>query len=176
MNIHYEKGNLFSVCAWSSVLIRRGSFFDIFTFCRGTMDQFRGTIWINFSPIISLWFWISPPQTPIFQTFRVFHVIRKYHKQEFDSPRLHHQKPPISGGLIVSRETFWINRGTMVKNDRFRYFSPNQNLIKIDYKFTINTKTTFCDIMSDFVRNCPKLSDNLFFMQYIYTKKEPPAC
>ena len=58
----------------------------------------------------------------------------------------------------------------------------NQNLIKIDYKFTINTKATLYDIIfgfskmgflgsnrkqsevigireSDFVRNCPKLSD-----------------
>ena len=61
----------------------------------------------------------------------------------------------------------------------FHYFvmqRSNQNLIKIDYKFTINTKATFYDIISgfsifgflgsdrkrsesDFVRNCPKLSD-----------------
>lgn len=54
--------------------------------------------------------------------------------------------------------------------------SPNQNLIKIDYKSTTNTKATFYDIISgfskigflgsdrkrsesDFVRNCPKVSD-----------------
>lgn len=79
--------------------------------------------------------------------------MRKFHKQEFDSPRLHHQKPPILGGLIVSRETFWINRGTIAKIDRFHYFAPNQNLIQIDYKFTTNTKTTFYDIIVGFFQN-----------------------
>ena len=55
----------------------------------------------------------------------------------------------------------------MTKIDRFHYFAPNQNLIKIDYKFTTNTKATFYDIMSDFVRNCP----TIYFLCNKFTQK-----
>jgi len=86
------------------------------------MEQDRGTIWNNFLLQNLIAIQNLTAETPIFQTFPVFHIISKSHEQEFDSPRLHHQKPPKMAVLLFHVKHF----GTMMEQccffDRYRYF------------------------------------------------------
>ena len=122
MNIHYEKGNLFSVCAdprfWSTgdLFFRH---FYILPWNNGSipwnnMDQFFTD---NFIVIQNFMPWKSD-FSDVSSFSRYAEISRT--GVRFSSP------PPAktawNGGFIVSRETFWNNDGTMLFFDRYRYF------------------------------------------------------
>ena len=142
--------NDISVCrVRAGFLIRVGAFFCLFVFfffCFGTI---YGSRKIKKRRCNSE---LHRRKRPICRVFRFFRFCQNCAASSSILLASTKETPDFRA-FIVSRETIWYNVGSTAFFSKYRYCviqRSNQNLIKIDYKFTPNTNATFYDIISGF--------------------------